>query len=349
MESNETKTDQPGDQESTVPDRYKGILDESALDEAAKDAGVADQPNEESGKTDENDQSTQTDEEKSEKTDEKKEEKTDESDDDEEVVYEQDKITFKKGKDSRELVRVSFKNDKGEEEFGYLPEGVKAGFLKDADYTQKTQQLKEESKQVEATKKALEALEYVDILGRIPEERPRLPRLNEDFLNAEVTDKEGYKSPKYETEDEARQAYAQAVEKYNKDVQNYDSLMSDKRTLDEQRKSNREKNTAMINAFRDEYGEDATKEVLAVAGKYINPLKFRELEAYESNSLKVLYLGLNHEKLKEEAVKEAVKKALADIDPKAKKTTVLKGRKPDTPITRNEQIPDRYAFLDQEN
>lgn len=296
----ESETTDSG-QGNEAPDRYKALFtetgDEKAVEEKPKETTTEEKPKE------------------------KPEEVAEE-----EIVYEDDKIIFT-GKDGKtELIKVV--NEDGT--FAYVPESLKDGYLRQADYTKKTMAVAEERKAIEAQKAELEyvrneafALKYIDELGGLTEQP-----LEKDYLNPD-----GKYYSQYETEEDAIKAYKADTQKW-----------LHKAELDTAVKQTINTNTAMINAFVEKYGEEEYSEVAKEAQKYINPFIFKNLAPYPPEALEVLRKGLRYDKDLAEAKKGAKVEALKTFNEKPKRT-VLKSTHNPTPKVPDVNIPKRYQDI----
>lgn len=272
------------------------------------------------------------------------EEKKEEQEEDSKPVfeYEDGKVTIKKGEEKQELIEVEIDGKKG-----LVSSEFKDGFLRTKDYTQKTQKLSEEKKLVEEKEAALKEREYMLYLGKEPK-KPQEPDLD-DYI-----DSKGKYFSKYDTDEEAKDAYKQAVKDYNEgtspEMQQYQKFVDDKTKLDKVKSEAQEKTLEMIESFKEKYGEEEAEAVISEAQKYINPYVVEGLQPYPEDALEIVRKGMKYDEdlkaLKDEIetkVKEGVAakmKALKETKPVAKAT-----QPQDTPVNKN--IPDRYGFIQQ--
>jgi len=297
-------------QDVIVPERYSFLADEEISGEKPKE----EKPTEEKPE------------------DKPTEEKPKETKDEEEIIYEDDKITFTRGEEKTELIKI----DMGDGTFVYAPESLKDGYLRQADYTKKTMAVAEDKKQVESLKEQIEyarneafALKYVDELGGLTEQP-----LEKDYLNPD-----GKLYNKFETEEQAVEAYKADSQKW---LHRAELEVTIKKTIDT--------NTAMINAFIEKYGEEEYDTVTKEVQKYINPFVFKNVVPYPQDALETLRKGLRYDKDMEEAKKTAKIEALKSFNDKGKTATrtVLKSSHNPTPKEVRTDIPERYQQLMKE-
>lgn len=278
-----------------------------------------------------------------------KEEKTEEKPTEEvkpEYTFEQDKIVIKSGDKTDELIKFDF----GDGAFGYIPATKKAdnGFLRQADYSKKTQELtkqkqeiEEAKKQIDAQKQSAETFAYVEFLGKQPLKPIVDPLGDLGVENGQELLKDGKPTGKIVYTNTAD--YADAQEKYDK--WNTDHL-----TLKAKQETVKEQNLKMLNDFKTKHGDEIYTKVVEEAGRYINPYVFKELEPYPPEALDLIRKGLMYDSDIEAKDKEIEKKINDAVLAKVKE---LEGKAPvKTPEVKQTQMATdkgRYNFINELN
>lgn len=263
-----------------------------------------------------------------------------------EYTFEQDKILIKSGDKTDELIKFDF----GDGAFGYIPATKKAdnGFLRQADYSKKTQELTkqkqefdEAKKQFDVQRQSVDTLAYVDFLGKQPLKPIVDPLGDLGTENGQELMKDGKPTGKIVYTNTAD--YADAQEKYDK--WNTDHL-----TLKAKQESVKEQNLKMLNDFKTKHGDEVYTKVIEEAGKYINPYVFKELEPYSESALELIRKGLMYETDIEAKDKEIEKKINDAVLAKVKE---LEGKAPvRTPEVKQTQMATdkgRYNFINELN
>jgi hypothetical protein len=266
-----------------------------------------------------------------------------------------DEITIEKDGKTQKL--VAFKDDAGTI-LGYIPEDKKAdnGFLRQADYTKKTtdlktkeQELTELEQSVKSQKEQAQLLAYVDQIG-YPKPKPvsdpmgdlRKPDGTEYENGEQMLGKDGKPNGKV--------VYSNMAD-YNEAQEAHEVYLSGKSEIENTQKNVRESNLKMFESFAKEVGEERAKETYAEVVKYLNPLTFKELSPYPENALKMVHKGLNYDKdmaAKEKEIEgrinAAVLKKVKELEGKSTKTTpVPQNNAPNNDTAVN--VPARYAFV----
>lgn len=256
------------------------------------------------------------------------------------LKYADDKILFENGDDKQELVKVEFEPGK----FGYVSSEFQAGYLKNKDYTQKTQALSERERNIEERQKALSAREYAILLGsEVP--KPKEPNID-DYITSG-----GKYYEKYSNDDDAREAYKAALKAYTEgtsdEMKQYAKYSKDKEDLDKLKSQASTKTLEMIESFKSKYGEEEAEKVIAEAQKYINPFVVEGIAPYPEDALEIVRKGMIYDeeikKMKDEMdakVKAEVAKKIKELKSESKPEN--KGQQPVTePVDDN--IPSRYG------
>lgn len=331
--------EQPSKEDSSkqpreLPDRFAKMRERRMAEEKGDDAG------EKSSEEKKEDKKETIADDTNKPEDSKEEKPKDEEADDEEYSIDGDKLIVSKGEEKQELVKV----DLGDGKYGFVPEDKKDGYLRQSDYTKKTQKIAEKEKE-------LYQLQYIDILGS-EVKKPSIKDFSFD-KNKFMAERETLMNnadnlpDDFEFDDDKalENAEKEAMEKYEKALKGYEQYMTDKMKLDATVKDVEEQSVKNIAAFGEKHGEEVTAKVMETVKMLTNPLIYKKLVPITPEGLELIRKGLaydNDVKLKSTASKiEKVK----ELNEKSRTKPVTRTSK-HTPSTtpEDERRPERYRF-----
>lgn len=245
---------------------------------------------------------------------------------------------------------VAFKLD--DKIVGYIPESLKAdnGFLRQADYSKKTQELKTREQELTEKEQGLTELQKEAYLLSIAGEagKPKKKPLLDVMGDLRKPDGNAYENgePFIGKDGKLTGAivYTNAQDHLEADTQHQEWEQSVRGIVNTQ-SSVREQNLKTLDAFTKEVGEDRAKEVFAEASKYVNKNVFSELAPYPIDALKLIDKGMRYDADIEKRVNDAVLKKVKELE--GKQTT--KTNTPQVTATDDVRInvPNRYQFMNK--
>lgn len=236
-----------------------------------------------------------------------------------------------------ELVQAKFPNG----EIGFVPQGVKAELLMQADYTRKTQELSGEREKFDTERKTYEDskkfFEYSLLVNEIGQ--PPLPTLYDAYAEDNGTIREvkdpatGEVIKRYRVfNDPTEKAMADVeLEKFQEKLNNYKTA---KQTADT-------KNERLINDFKAKTGKDDAyiSDLIGKIKPYLNTMVAKGLEPFPDDALDFFDRAVNFDTILADKLKEEKKKLLEDLETKDSKS------KTEKKIVPKKQVPAKRTDI----
>jgi hypothetical protein len=245
--------------------------------------------------------------------------------------------------ESLDLVRVDFGGGK----FGYVPEGVKPAVMKDADYTQKTQALAEEKKNLTAViererKKLAETVQPFFLEYEAVKYGPS----GAGFSKPEPVESE-FVTASFDDEERAAQinAFRRAKQEWNKE---YADTVNRKAEVQYRQQAAKAENSRIMQEFDNGTGKEwgvTSSGLIPEMMRYINPTITHEQMPMPEDALEIFYKGKHFDELVEKRIAEERSKWVSELEIKpAPKLNIPGNRRaePKTGKSEEEEAVDFY-------